>query len=178
MGALRYEDIVPLRWQQIEVLPEEREQERIALENIRLLQLLPSLEGSPGPVDDEEPPRYIQTLELRLQLLTELLADLLAQSRPLPPERPLGITAETLDWLEGNPPAVGALLLVEVFLHPLLPRPLRLPAEVVAVEARKEGQQVLARLHVNAEVAQAELEKLIFRQHRRVIARQRKRDIY
>lgn len=177
MSALRYEDQVPLRWRELEALPTGLERERIARENSRLLQLLPSLEeGAQEHVHDEEPPpRYIQLLELRLQLLTELLADLLAQSRPLPAVHALGITAEFIDWLDAQPPAPGALLLVEVFLHPLLPRPLCLLAEVMTVEPCAKGGQVMARLQVNAELVQAELEKLIFRQHRRTVALQRQR---
>ncbi|NLO79809.1 MAG: hypothetical protein GX093_05815 [Xanthomonadaceae bacterium] len=176
MNALRYQDNVPLRWQELTALPSGAEEERIARDNSRLLQLLPFLEESgqeQHPHDEEPPPRYIQLLEQRLLLLTELLADLLAQSRPLPPSHEIGITANTLDWIDDEPPAPGALLLVELFLHPLQPRPLRLPVEVLAVEPHEDGQQVHARLHVNADHAQAELEKLIFRQHRRIIASRR-----
>lgn len=175
MSALRYEDRIPLRWQELEALPTGQEQERIAHANSRLLQLLPSLEDTPEHTHDEDPPpRYIQILELRLQLLTELLADLLAQSRPLPPVHVVSLTADSVEWQDAQPPTVGSSLLVEVFLHPLLPRPLCLAAEVMQLEPQEESSLVRARLHIPADTAQAELEKLIFRQHRRAVASRRK----
>lgn len=176
MSGLRYQNILPLRWRQVEALPVGQESERIARDNELLLQLLPTLEEAPDHGHDEEsPPRHIQMLELRLQLLTELLADLLSQARPLPLARHVEIMAEAIEWIDDNPPLESTMLMIELYLHRLLPRPLNLSAVVEHVETAPGGQRVICRLHLDGEAVQTELEKLIFRQHRRAVASKRQR---
>lgn len=171
MSGLRYEDTLPLRWQQLEALPAGQTLLQLSRDNERLLQLLPGLETAPEPVHDEEaPPRHMQLLELRLQLLTELLAELLAQTRPLPPPHALTLSTEVIDWLDDAPPPSGAVLMIELYLHRFLPRPLRLPAVVESLQPATGGQRVSARLQPLGEVVTDELDKLAFRQHRRRVA--------
>lgn len=174
MSSLHYEGTVPLRWQLLEALPAGEALLQLGHDNERLLQLLPGLESTPEPAHDEEaPPRYMQLLELRLQLLTELLAELLAKTQPLPPAHRVMLSAETIGWEEEAPPPLGAVLMVELFLHRLMPRPLRLPVVVESLEPAAASQRVQARLQPLPEAAAAELDKLIFRQHRRRIASMR-----
>jgi hypothetical protein len=65
--------------------------------------------------------------------------------------------------------------MIELYLHRLLPRPLNLPAVVERVETATGEQRVICRLYLAGEAVQAELEKLIFRQHRRAVASKRQR---
>lgn len=175
MSGLSYEGMVSLRWQPLDALPAGDDLLQLAGDNERLLQLLPGLESMPESAHDEEaPPRYMQLLELRLQLLTELLAELLAQSQPPPPSHRVTLSAESISWEDEAPPPPGTALMLELFLHRHLPRPLRLPAVVERIEPAAAGQRVLARLQRLPEAAAAELDKLIFRQHRRRIASLRK----
>lgn len=175
MDGLRYRDTVPLRWRLVDELPQGPELARILRSNEQLLQLLPSLEAPPDHAYDDEPPsRYMQMLELRLRMLTELLADLLVQTQALPPEHPIELSVNELDWLDEDPPAVSSAVMVEVYLNPSMPRPLRLPAVVASLSTEQGGQWVNCRLQIDSEVVTAELEKLIFRQHRRLVASQRK----
>jgi hypothetical protein len=175
MDGLRYRDTVPLRWRLVDELPQGPELARVLKGNEQLLQLLPSLEAPAEHAYDDEPPsRYMQMLELRLRLLTELLADLLVQTQSLPPEHPVELSVNELDWLDEDPPAVSSAVMVEIYLSPSMPRPLRLPGVVASVSTEQGGQWVNCRLQIRNEAMAAELEKLIFRQHRRMVASQRR----
>jgi hypothetical protein len=172
MGGLRYQDSIPLRWQPLASGLSADALAQLARDAEQLLTLLAGLENvGEAPVDDEPRPRYLQQLELRLQLMTELLGELISQTRPLPSARPVALSADRLEWQDDAPPAAGTHLIVELYLHRLLPRPLRLPVRVDAVD----GQRVAAGLADLGDSVIAELEKLIFRQHRRAVANSRQR---
>lgn len=175
MTVLRYEDSIPLHWRPLDALPTGDNLDRLDRHNERVLALLPSLETPTEPVLDEEPPRHLQVLEQRLQLLTELLGELLAQQRPLPPVRSVALSAEDIEWSDDTPPRAGATVMVEIYLHRLLPGPLRLPVTVERQEPDGAGERVVGRLASVGDSVVAELEKLIFRQHRRAIANRRQR---
>lgn len=176
MTVLRYEENIPLQWRPLGALLSADELDRLDRHNERVLALLPGLETPTDPaLDEEPPPRHLQVLEQRLQLLTELLGELLAQQRPLPPVRAVAFSAEDIEWSDDAPPRVGATVMVELHLHRLLPGPLRLPVAVERQEAGGDGERVLGRFAGVGDGVVAELEKLIFRQHRRAIASRRQR---
>src|SRR5690625_82934 len=139
MSGLRYRDTAPLRWRALDSLPEGPELLKLLRGNEQLLQLLPSIEAAPEQTyDDEPPPRHMQMLELRLRMLTELLADLLIQARPLPQQRSFELSVNELSWLDTEPPAVGQSIMVEIYLTLYLPKPLQLPAVVASVAAEHD----------------------------------------
>lgn len=169
MSRLRYEDSIPLGWRRLASPLTEAELDRLQRENERLLLLLASLEPTAEPDEEGPLPRHLQLLELRLQLLTDLLAELLAQTLPLPPARSMWLSAERIGWQDEAPPAIGERVQIEVYLSEAVPRPVRLQAVVESVA----GAEVSARLEPTGEGVADQLEKLIFRQHRRRIARER-----
>jgi len=178
MGELRYHDQVPIRWQVLTEPLAEAELDRYARDNERLLRQLAGLEASLESGEEDGPaPRYLQVLELRLQLMAELLAEVLAQTRPLPPRRSIWLSGAALEWIAPQPPQAGADLLVELFLHEALPRPLRLPARVTQVDAQGERSRVQTTLQSLGDGVVEQLEKLVFRQHRRMVASRRGRSV-
>lgn len=165
---LRFQGKLPFHWQRLEAEPEAAERERLARDNERLLQLLPGVEPPPEPADEEGPlPRHLQHLELKLQLLTELLGELLARSHPLPPRRDVWFSTDQVGWHEaGDVPAIGMIVLAEPYLNESVPRPLRLIGQVRSVQ---EGE-VVAELRHPGDGVLVQLDRLIFRHHRREIA--------
>lgn len=175
MSELYYQDRLPLRWRPSPASTPD-DLARLRAGNERLLRLLPALEASGEPGDDDGPlPRHVQLLDLRLQLLTELLGELLAREADLPAPRPIRLGCDRLAWQEAAPPAPGAELRVELFLNPALPRPLELPVRVKTVdEADPDGPAwVEAEAMDLGDAVRDGLVKLVFRHHRRQLARQR-----
>lgn len=170
MSELRYQDVIPLRWTRPAVPPSAAELDRLDRDNERLLRLLPALEN-PESVADDAQPRQMQLLELRLQLLTDLLGELLAQANPLPPARALSLSVEEVSFSDETPPPEGEVVILELYLSASIPRPLRLPVRVSSAEPAL----VTGRLEGVGEPVRDLLQKLIFRQHRRAIAIRRGR---
>jgi len=177
MSELQYHERVPMSWRALAGPLAEVEADRLARDNERLLRQFASLESplESGGEEDAPPARHLQVLEARLQLMAELLGELLAQARPLPPRHPIWLSGRTLAWIDHQPPQPGARLLVELFLHESLPRPLRLPVRVERLSAEGDGTRVHTELDGVTEGVVEQLEKLAFRQHRRFIASRRGR---
>jgi len=168
---LAVQDIMPLSWR---VLPQAADPEAAAAfmeRNARLLQAREALDQL-GPVEkpDENSPNAadLMRLELKVNLLLDLVGQILATSRPRPAAVPVRFNAQGAVWRSSAPlPEAGAQGLVEIYLHDCLAEPLRLPGRVSNVTP--DGHVKVRFAPVTETVADL-LEKLCFRRHRRQIA--------
>jgi hypothetical protein len=106
-------------------------------------------------------------LERKLDLVLELLSLRLLDAGA-PAERAVQMSAAGARWAqaEGVVPAVGSIGMASVYVHRLLPRPLRLAAEVLADD---QGWLRLRFLGVG-EAFEELLMRYVFQQHRRRLA--------
>lgn len=117
--------------------------------------------------DEAEVGPEFQRLERKLDLVLELLsARLLDGSAPA--ERPVQMSAAGARWLVNGEaaPSPGSAGIASIYVHRLLPRALRLPAEVLQDEA---GWLRLRFLDVG-EACRELLVRHVFQQHRRRVA--------
>jgi hypothetical protein len=123
--------------------------------------------GASRSSDDEtEAGPEFQRLERKLDLLLELLSARLFEASA-PPERNVQMSAAGARWAPGGPvPPPGSAGIVSIYVHRLLPRALRLPAEVLHDEA---GWLRLRFLEVG-EGCRELLVRHVFQQHRRHLA--------
>jgi hypothetical protein len=171
-GGLVFEDLLPLAWLP-GPLPQGLQLARLNADNHQLLGAESSLEEVRVPEALKEESQALlhelQRLEYKLNVLLRLTADLAAKSAGLPPPQPARLGAHGLEWTSPAAPAVGESGLLQVYINPALPQPLKIPAVVIG-----------ERMHDNQRVAQLEfrelseavvdmLEKLIFRHHRRLV---------
>lgn len=159
--------------QVIETLPPVAEREALARQNERVLRGLLALEESPERGEDEEGLHpELQRLDLKLGLLMELVGELLGRELDQPPFRALRFNAHGLACeLDTAPPPPGSLLALELYLHDSLPRPLRLYGEVLP--HGPDSDNLLVAFRDLPDTLADLIEKYIFRQHRREIARRR-----
>jgi len=105
-------------------------------------------------------------IEAKLDLLTSLVTRLLDKYALVPPLASVTLTARQFLWHGQVIPAEpGTTGIIEIYVHPLVAAPLRLPARV-----ESNGVAQLSELPLSMKNA---LEKFLFRQHRRRVAEHR-----
>lgn len=167
---LAYEDVVPVAWRS---LPEPFNPAVVgsyADRNLRALQALAALEehGQVEKPDDSPHAADIARLDLKVNLLLDMVGQLLVASNPRP--RPTSIRFNALGavW-EGNSPmpVLGNQGVLEVYLRDCIAEPLRLVGRIASISP--EGR-IKARFIPPGEHIADLLEKLAFRKHRRQVA--------
>jgi hypothetical protein len=168
---LAFQDVLPLAWRPMAHATDRDTAAGLMEHNARLLQAREALDQL-GPVEkqDENSPNSadLMRLELKINLLLDLVGQILATNRPRPAAVPVRFNAQGVVWRSQGPlPEAGSLGIAEIYLHDCLAEPLRLPGRVTSVTP--DGQVKVRFVPVGESVADL-VEKLCFRRHRRQIA--------
>jgi hypothetical protein len=168
---LAFQDVLPLAWKVMAHAVDRDTAAAYMERNARLLQAREAIDQL-GPVDkpDENFPHAadFMRIELKMNLLLDVVGQILASSRPRPPAVPVRFNAQGVVWRSAGPlPEAGAQGVVEIHLHDCLAEPLRLPGRVSS--ASPDGQVKVRIVPVGETVADL-IEKLCFRRHRRQVA--------
>jgi hypothetical protein len=139
--------------------------------NLRLLQACAALEESAAaePQDDSSAQAAeLQRIDLKVNMLLDMVGLLVAsmQSRPAP--RPLRFNAQGLLWEPGaSVPPPDTAVKLEIFLRESMVHPLTLTGVML-----DSGVETLARLRFDEppETVADHIKKLVFRRHRRQVA--------
>ncbi|ROR34924.1 PilZ domain-containing protein [Inmirania thermothiophila] len=154
---------IPLRWR---AAPDDAVPD--AQTNARVLRLALALDEWPRrgePADEPGADPALARIERRLDLILELMGLWLAREGGAPPPRAVAWRLDALRWEGDGRPAPGQRVFVELVLDPRLPAPL-----VLAGRAGGDGTVILE--PAPPPVAEL-LERYLFRQHRRTVARAR-----
>ena len=171
------DDELGLAWSAVDDLPPAPVLARVNGRNEVVLRTLSLVEEHDETQAEAAERAELYRLEAKLNLVLELLSELVMQhASPLPP-RPLRFNSRGLCWLADDTVELDTLLLVECFVLPAWPVPLKLYARVKRVEpADGNGRyRICASLEGLSESAAIWLDKLVFRRHRRAIAQRRTR---
>lgn len=161
--------VLPLRWgAPVEFGPvAQGEAQRVLAAVAALEERPPSLADDSGGLEAE-----VARLHQKMHLLMEMVGGLLRAQQSPPPALPVRLVAGGLRWHDRVEPA-GELGMLELWLHPACPEPLRLPARLLAVAAEAGGVQVDAAFEPLPEPLATALEKHVFLRHRRELAEAR-----
>ena len=169
-NELAYQDVLPVGWKKLLRPLDLPSITSLADGNVRVLQVCAAIEEQ-GAVDkkDEKSPHSadLMRLEVKMNLVLELLGQLLAASQSRPPATVIRFNALGATWNSSAPPRVGEQGLLDIYLRDSLPQPLTLIANVTHVSV--DGQ-VKATFSPPGEAASELIEKLAFRRHRRQVA--------
>ncbi|MGA2342133.1 MAG: PilZ domain-containing protein [Steroidobacteraceae bacterium] len=171
-GGLVFDELLPLAWVP-GPLPQGLEVARLNADNHQLLGAESSLDEVrvSEALKDESPAllHELQRLEYKLNILLRLTADLAARSSGLPPAQAARLGAHGLEWTGAAAPAVASSGLLQIYINPALPQPLKIPCVVVG--ERMQNSERVAQLQFRdvSEPVVDLLEKLIFRHHRRLV---------
>jgi hypothetical protein len=168
---LAYEDVLPVAWRASLEPPDAITVTSLTDRNVKTLQVCAAIEEH-GPVDkqDDKSPNAadLQRLEVKMNLVMDLLGQILAASVPRPQAVPIRFNALGATWRSALPfPQVASSGLLEIYLRDCIAQPLVLIARIVSVSP--EGL-VKARLTPPGEATADLIEKLAFRRHRRQVA--------
>jgi hypothetical protein len=168
---LAYEDVLPVVWRR---LPEPFDAGILASfadRNLRVLQSLGALDEQAQvekPDDNSPHAADIARLDLKVNLLLDMVGQLLAANRPRPKAVSIRFNALGAVWHALAPhPEMGSHGVLEIFLRDCIAEPLRLVGRIATVGP--DGR-VKARIVPPGENIADLMEKLAFRKHRRQIA--------
>lgn len=168
---LAYEDVLPVAWRPLREPLDGAAIAALTDRNVKTLQVCAAIEEH-GPVDkqDEKSPHAadLQRLEVKVNLVIDLLGQLLAASTPRPKPVSIRFNALGAAWrAQESPPLANSQGVLDIYLRDSLPQPLSLLARIVSVSP--EGL-VKAAIVPPGEATADLLEKLAFRRHRRQVA--------
>lgn len=171
---LAYEDMLPLAWRASPAATPDLVKRSFADRNLKLLQACAALEehGQPEKTDDRASSADIVRLDMKINMLLDLVGQILIASRPRPDVMSVRFNALGAVWQhkgqsKDDLPAVGAQGVLELYLRDCLVEPLRLSGQVAAVTPES---RVKVKFDNPGEAVADLIEKLAFRRHRRQIA--------
>ncbi|HEX2586444.1 MAG TPA: PilZ domain-containing protein [Steroidobacteraceae bacterium] len=171
---LAYEDVLPVRWRAANGQPSETFRRSCMDGNLKILQAAAALEehGQPEKNKQDDHSQYhadIVRLDMKINLLIEMVGQLLAANQPRPEAMSIRFNKLGAVWThKGTPPPVAnAAGLLEVYLKESVAEPLRLLGRIASVGP--DGRVKMQFDPVGQAVADL-LEKLAFRRHRRQVA--------
>jgi hypothetical protein len=173
-NELAYQDQLPVGFKPQARLPDAEEAAALTDRNIRILQVCAALEeqGALDKQDENTPPATdMMRLEIKVNLLLDLMGQLLAAQSRRPPPVMVRFNALGAQWTAVEPVRAGQQGLLEIWLRDSLPQPITFIAHISQVGA--DGL-VKASFAPPGETASDLIEKLAFRRHRRQVAGARK----
>jgi Atypical PilZ domain, cyclic di-GMP receptor len=171
---LAFQDVLPVTWCPMTTSPERGLTGSFDERNLRLLQAWDAMEEH-VPVEKQKPEdaayaAEILRLDLKINLLLDLVGRLLASNNPRPVASPIRFNSLGALWQapgNGTLPEAGEQGIAEIYLRDCLAEPLRLAGRVTNVTP---DRHIKVKFLPMGEAVSDLLEKLAFRRHRRQIA--------
>ncbi|MEP6548268.1 MAG: PilZ domain-containing protein [Gammaproteobacteria bacterium] len=171
--GLIFEDLLPIQWT-AGPLAEGLTLARLNADNHQLLGAEASLDEVRvhEALKDESPAlvHELQRLEYKVNILLRLTAELAVRSSGLPPAQRVRLTSRALEWFGTQRLAVGATGLLTVYINSSLPQPVKIPCEIAGERMQDNLHVAQMRFHGLSDAVVEQLDKLIFRHHRRLVA--------
>jgi hypothetical protein len=121
---------------------------------------------------DESPAliHELQRLEYKVNILLRLAAELALRNSGLPAAQRVRLTSRALEWFGDTTPAVGSTGLLAIYVNAALPQPVKIPCMVAGERVQGASRAVQMRFCGLSDAVVEQLDKLIFRHHRRLVA--------
>ncbi len=172
-GSLSYVDTLPLSWDSRGDAFPESNYTRISEHNEHVLRCVNLLgEQLKEKIEDEsETDQALLRLEAKVNLLLDLVSNLEQRARQVPSLTEIRLAATGVEWLcRESAPAPGESIWVNIYLDNRVPEAMKIAAKVLAVTEEAKGRVVSAMFESMGGTVQDQMEKMIFRHHRRMIA--------
>jgi hypothetical protein len=167
---LAYEDVVPVRWRALKTPANDVIRRSCAERNLKLLQTAAALEEHGQAEKPDESPYHadIVRLDMKLNLLLDLVGQILVVNQPRPEPMQIRFNAVGAVWQHKGPmPVEQASGVLEIYLRECIVDPLRMIGTIASVGA--DGR-IKVTFDPPSKAVKDLIEKLAFRRHRRQIA--------
>ncbi len=150
------------------------ELDHVNQETARVLQALAVFEEAPKEYGNEPGQSGIELmhLEAKTDVLLSLVGMLIADRLPAAQTHSLVLRPASLEWSGPDAADVerGDSGHALIYVSPLLPLALKLPARVVSTVQRNGARWIMTRFEYLSPAVEAGMDKLVFRRHRRQVA--------
>ena len=171
--GLVFEEALPIGWTE-GALAEGLVLARLNADNHQLLSAESSLDEVRvhEALKDESPAlvHELQRLEYKMNILLRLTAELSLRNSGLPAAQRVRLTSRALEWFGEQTPAVGSTGLLAVYINSALPQAVKIPCEVAGERTQDNVRVAQMRFRGLSDAVVEQLDKLIFRHHRRLVA--------
>jgi hypothetical protein len=168
---LAYADVLPVAFRRLNGPLDAVHAASLADRNLRTLLACAALEEHgqhDKPAEDSPHAADILRIDLKVNLLLDMVGALLAASQSRPAAVPARFNPHGIVWdSAGPPPSAGALGIVEIHLRECLVQPLAL---VGVVAEGPPDRHVHVRFEPLQDQVADQFERLVFRRHRRQVA--------
>ncbi len=167
---------MPIRWASAAEQPDDSSLAEINSANDSFLRAIAAFDELAVDYGEEhsEVVQHLNRLDLKLNLLFDMLSRALREQSAIPPPARVRLGAAGVEWWGEDLPEPGTRVRLDIYLHAETPRGLEAFGRVVAVDQDQAGAR-LARVAFEgmSDAVREGLEKLIFRHHRRSVAQRR-----
>ena len=178
-GTLAFTDNISIAWSAVDEPPSAAQLAKVNEANEIFLRAVSVLGSASGDVAEEDTAvsNEIARLDLKVNMLLDLVSQLIYTQLDIPPRTQVTIGADSLSWSPEHLPAPGDTVFMQVYIQHGTPKPLCFYGEVIT--RPEEHAAGIARVDYQGLSAAAHgwLEKLIFRHHRREVAYQRTQQV-
>ncbi len=123
--------------------------------------------------DDSETSVEISRIEKKLDLLMDMVSILLTREDDRPAEKKVTLYSSHIDWVQSEQIAEGCFIELKIWLRPDYPKAFQLYVRLQKIRPL-EKRYLLSGIYCGFnETVIAQLERIIFRHHRRVVAQSR-----
>jgi Atypical PilZ domain, cyclic di-GMP receptor len=175
--GLIYEDMLPIRWLPMDGKTLALDLAKLDIKNEEFLRFIEVLDEHPNEssVEHSNINQELAKIEVKFDLLLNLVSKLLGVYFPLPSPVHVKVTPSGIQWITSEAINPGEHGHVEIYMSSRCPRALVFPARVDLNEIEGEAYRVTAQFCEMSGTTRERLEKLIFRHHRRGVALARRR---
>lgn len=171
--GLVYSDNIAVAWKPVDYEPDATHLAMVNASNESFLRAVSAIGDGVPAKEGADTPAGINAetarLDLKLNLLLDLVSSLVYHELEIPPVGAVQVSATEVSW-RGDVPAPGARVFLQLYIQRGLPKPLCCYGEVISTAAEYEAGEARVRFVGLAGAAKVWLEKLIFRHHRREVA--------
>ncbi len=172
-NGLVYSDNIAVAWKPVDYAPDATHLAMVNASNESFLRAVSAIgDGVPGKDGGETPAAMSQEfarLDLKLNLVLDLVSSLIYHELDIPPVSAVKVSATGVSW-QGDVPAPGARVFLQLYIQRGLPKPLCCYGEVISTAEEYQAGEARVRFVGLEGAAGVWLEKLIFRHHRREVA--------
>lgn len=172
IGGLTFTDNISIDWKPVDYQPDDSRLALVNESNESFLRAVSALGAFSNDVSEDEISlsQEITRLDLKVNLLLDLVSQLIYQQLEIPEKSQVTISSTNIQWSATKVPVPGATVFVQVYIQHGTPKPLCFYGKVQSSDEQfQSGLAVVSYLGLSGS-AQSWLDKLIFRHHRRAIA--------